>query len=80
VLALLRDIRQRLGLAMLFITHDLRVASQICDRIAVMHKGRIVEAGTVEAIARAPSHPYTRQLFQAMPGQAWEQRNELAAA
>lgn len=76
VLTLLRDIRQRLGLSMLFITHDLRVASQICDRIAVMHRGRIVETGTVEAIARAPTHAYTRQLFEAMPGRAWEERAE----
>lgn len=76
VLTLLRDIRQRLGLSMLFITHDLRVASQICDRIAVMHKGRIVETGTVEAIARAPKHAYTRQLFDAMPGRDWEERAE----
>ncbi|MGB3067180.1 MAG: ABC transporter ATP-binding protein [Ottowia sp.] len=72
VLTLLREVRERLGLSMLFITHDLRVASQICDRIAVMHKGRIVETGTVQAIARAPAHPYTRSLFAAMPGQAWE--------
>ncbi|MBS0339190.1 MAG: ABC transporter ATP-binding protein [Proteobacteria bacterium] len=72
VLSLLRDVRSRLGLSMLFITHDLRVASQICDRIAVMHKGCIVETGTVQAIARAPQHPYTRSLFAAMPGQAWE--------
>ena len=72
VLTLLREVRERLGLAMLFITHDLRVASQICDRIAVMHKGRIVETGTVQAIARAPAHPYTQSLFAAMPGQAWE--------
>lgn len=76
VLALLREVRERLGLAMLFITHDLRVASQICDRIAVMHKGRIVETGTVNAIARAPAHAYTRSLFAAMPGQAWERDTE----
>ncbi len=76
VLTLLRDVRERLGLAMLFITHDLRVASQICDRIAVMHKGRIVETGTVQAIARAPAHPYTRSLFEAMPGKAWERDTE----
>lgn len=76
VLALLREVRERLGLAMLFITHDLRVASQICDRIAVMHKGRIVETGTVQAIARAPAHAYTRSLFAAMPGQAWERDTE----
>ncbi len=80
VLTLLRDIRQRLGVAMLFITHDLRVASQICDRIAVMHKGRIVELGTVDAITRNPQHAYTRQLFEAMPGREWEGRVEPAQA
>ncbi|WP_423457399.1 ABC transporter ATP-binding protein [Ottowia sp. VDI28] len=79
VLTLLREVRERLGLSMLFITHDLRVASQICDRIAVMHKGRIVETGTVQAIARAPAHPYTRSLFAAMPGQAWERDMERTA-
>ncbi|MBH1966026.1 MAG: ABC transporter ATP-binding protein [Comamonadaceae bacterium] len=78
VLGLLREVRDRLGLAMLFITHDLRVASQICDRIAVMHKGRIVETGTVQAISHAPEHPYTRSLFEAMPGQAWERDVEEA--
>ena len=78
VLALLRDVRERLGLSMLFITHDLRVASQICDRIAVMHHGRIVEVGTVNAVARAPSHPYTRSLFEAMPGQSWERDIEAS--
>lgn len=72
VLTLLRDVRDKLGLSMLFITHDLRVASQICDRIAVMHQGRIVEAGTVHDIARNPQHDYTRRLFDAMPGQDWE--------
>jgi peptide/nickel transport system ATP-binding protein len=72
VLSLLRDVRKQLGLSMLFITHDLRVASQICDRIAVMHKGCIVETGSVQAIARSPQHAYTRTLFAAMPGQTWE--------
>ena len=79
MLTLLREVRERLGLSMLFITHDLRVASQICDRIAVMHKGRIVETGTVQAIARAPTHAYTRSLFAAMPGQAWERDMEHTA-
>lgn len=74
VLTLLRDVRNCLGLSMLFVTHDLRVASQICDRIAVMNKGRIVETGTVQAIANNPQHPYTRSLFEVMPGQAWERR------
>ncbi|MFG5776322.1 ABC transporter ATP-binding protein [Comamonas sp. J-3] len=77
VLCLLREVRTRLNLSMLFITHDLRVASQICDRIAVMHQGRIVETGTVQAIAQAPSHPYTQKLFAAMPGQAWERDVQL---
>ena len=83
VLSLLREVRQKLGLSMLFITHDLRVASQICDRIAVMHKGCIVETGSVQAIARSPQHAYTRTLFAAMPGQAWERGSvspALAAA
>jgi peptide/nickel transport system ATP-binding protein len=83
VLTLLRSVRERLGLSMLFITHDLRVASQICDRIAVMHRGRIVEVGTVQAIAHNPQHEYTRRLFDAMPGQRWERESvpqESAAA
>ena len=78
VLTLLREVRARLGLSMLFITHDLRVASQICDRIAVMHQGSIVETGSVQTIARAPQHPYTRSLFAAMPGQSWERDIEDA--
>ena len=83
VLCLLREVRTMLNLSMLFITHDLRVASQICDRIAVMHQGRIVETGTVQAISQDPQHPYTRQLFAAMPGQEWEcelQRTDKAVA
>jgi ABC-type glutathione transport system ATPase component len=71
VLALLRDIRMRLGLAMLFITHDLRVAAQICDTIAVMKDGRIVEYGPTAAVFRTPQHPYTRQLLEAIPGRHW---------
>ncbi|HUH61013.1 MAG TPA: ABC transporter ATP-binding protein, partial [Candidimonas sp.] len=71
VLALLLDIRRKLGLSMLFITHDLRVASQICDRIAVMHKGKIVECNTAEEIYRSPRHAYTKTLIDAMPGRQW---------
>lgn len=59
VLTLLLEIRAKLGLSMLFITHDLRVASQICDRIAVMHKGKIVECNTAAEIYRAPRHAYS---------------------
>jgi len=65
---LLDDVRQRFNLAVLFITHDLRVAAQVCDRIAVMHRGRIVEEGGTVALFRAPQHDYTRALFDAAPG------------
>ncbi|MBV9191529.1 MAG: ABC transporter ATP-binding protein, partial [Betaproteobacteria bacterium] len=68
VLALLEDIRSRLDLAMLFITHDLRVAAQVCDRVAVMQDGRIVEQGGAEQVFLRPQHEYTRALFAAAPG------------
>ncbi len=69
VLNLLEDLKARLGLSMLFITHDLRVAAQICDRIAVMQKGSIVELKPTAALLAAPEHPYTRELLAAVPGQ-----------
>jgi peptide/nickel transport system ATP-binding protein len=72
VLKLLADIKARLGLSMLFVTHDLRVALQICDRIAVMRAGQIVELGDAAVVHSQPSHPYTRELFAAVPGAAWE--------
>jgi peptide/nickel transport system ATP-binding protein len=68
ILALIQDIQQRLGLAILFVTHDLRVAAQICDRIAVMQRGRIVELGETAALFAAPQHAYTRALLAAVPG------------
>jgi peptide/nickel transport system ATP-binding protein len=68
VLALLEDIREQLHLAMLFITHDLRVAAQICDRVAVMSNGRVVEYGHTVEVFRDPQHEYTRALFEAAPG------------
>ena len=71
VLALLEDLRGRLGLSMLFITHDLRVAAQICDRVAVMRKGEIVEQGRTDAVFANPAHAYTRSLLDSVPGQAW---------
>jgi peptide/nickel transport system ATP-binding protein len=72
VLELLDAIRRRLELAMLFITHDLRVAAQVCDRVAVMHHGRVVEQGPVRELFGAPRHPYTRALFAAAPGRDWD--------
>ena len=69
VLNLLEDLKQRLGLSMLFITHDLRVAAQICDRIAVMQRGVIVEHKVTSELFASPQHPYTRELLAAVPGQ-----------
>lgn len=68
ILRVLEEIKQRLGLSMIFVTHDLRVALQICDRIAVMQAGRVVELASAREIFSAPAHPYTRALFAAVPG------------
>ncbi|UDM06619.1 ABC transporter ATP-binding protein [Halomonas sp. NyZ770] len=68
VLELLESLKQRLSLSLLFITHDLRVAAQICDRIVVMQHGRIVEQGSAEQIFLAPQAAYTRSLLDAIPG------------
>jgi peptide/nickel transport system ATP-binding protein len=72
VLALLKDLQTRLGIAMIFITHDLRVASQVSHQLVVMHKGSIVESGPPEQILHAPRHEYTQRLIGAMPGREWE--------
>lgn len=68
VLDLLDDLKQRLGLTLIFVTHDLRVAGKICDRVAVMQKGRIVELGPVHDIYLSPKQDYTRSLLAAAPG------------
>jgi peptide/nickel transport system ATP-binding protein len=84
VLALLDEIQARLGIAILFITHDLRVAAQICDEVAVMRQGRVVEIGPAAEVLRRPRDAYTRQLFEAAPGRHWDFANfrpmALAAA
>ncbi|MAL80709.1 MAG: microcin ABC transporter ATP-binding protein [Sneathiella sp.] len=71
VLKLLADIRDEFGLTVVFITHDLRVAAQICDHLIVMKDGEIVERGTVEAVFGTPQHPYTKTLLAAEPGKDW---------
>jgi peptide/nickel transport system ATP-binding protein len=72
VLDLLDDLRQRLHLSMLFITHDLRVAAHVCEEIVVMRHGEIVERGATAAIFADPQHAYTRQLLDSVPGKQWE--------
>ena len=72
ILSLLDEIRTKMNLSMVFITHDLRVAAQVCDRLAVMRYGEIVETGATADIFDAPQHSYTRDLLAAVPGQNWE--------
>jgi peptide/nickel transport system ATP-binding protein len=72
VLELLDEIQTRLGIALLFITHDLRVAAQICDDVAVMQHGRIVEQGPAALILTNPQTSYTRALLDAAPGRGWD--------
>ncbi len=79
ILQLLADIQARLRLGLLFITHDLRVAAAICDRILVMAGGRIVEQGDTEQIFNTPSHHYTQTLLAAAPGRAFDFRRRAAA-
>ncbi|MGY4305769.1 microcin C transport system ATP-binding protein [Bradyrhizobium sp. USDA 4369] len=67
ILALLADIRARLGMSLLFITHDLGIVRRIADRVCVMNGGKIVEQGPVEQVFTAPAHPYTKALLAAEP-------------
>jgi peptide/nickel transport system ATP-binding protein/oligopeptide transport system ATP-binding protein len=79
VLNLLRDLQRRLGLTMVFISHDLSVIRHMCDRIAVMHDGRIVELASNEALYSAPREPYTRELLAAVPGARRVRRHTISA-
>ncbi len=67
ILNLLSDLQKRLGLTMLFISHNLAAVRYACDAVAVMHGGRIVEVGPVEQVTGAPSHDYTSHLLAAIP-------------
>ena len=67
VVNLLMDLQQQLKLTYLFIAHDLRLVQHICNRVAVMYLGRIVEMGPTDRLFAAPAHPYTRALLSAIP-------------
>ena len=67
ILALFREIRDRLGTAIVLVTHDLGVVAAVCDRIGVMYAGRMVESARADALFAAPAHPYTRGLMAAVP-------------
>lgn len=67
VLDLLKGIQERLGTAILFITHDLGVIAELCDRVAVMYSGEIVESGNVQGVFERPQHPYTKALLETLP-------------
>jgi peptide/nickel transport system ATP-binding protein len=71
VLELLNRVRREFDLAMLFITHDLRVAAQVCDRVAVMHRGEVVECDSAQEIFLRPQHTYTKSLLDAIPARHW---------
>jgi peptide/nickel transport system ATP-binding protein len=67
ILALLADLQRREGMAIILITHNLGVVAEMCDEVAVMYLGRVVEQGSVDAIFHDPKHPYTRALLRSMP-------------
>ncbi len=67
ILILFRDVRRRYGTAIVIVTHDLGVIRRVCDRVAIMYSGRIVEEGPVEAVFEAPRHPYTQALLASIP-------------
>lgn len=76
ILSILLDLKERHGIALLFISHDLGVVDRVADRIAVMYRGKIVEIASAERIMEAPSHPYTRALVSAVPVADPEARRE----
>ena len=80
VLALLAELRREMRLAMIFITHDLRIAAEIADRVIVLQKGKIVEEGPTAEVFRQPREAYTRELLEAIPGRRFFDQPGFAAA
>ena len=83
ILESLRDLHRRLGISLIYVTHDLTTAFQISDAIVILYRGRIVEAGPAEAVIRAPAHPYTKLLVDSIPGldpdRRWPEESEPPA-
>jgi peptide/nickel transport system ATP-binding protein len=79
VLLLIRELQRELGLGVIFVTHDIGVAVEVADRIAVMYGGRIVEMGSCAAVIRNPAHPYTRGLLTSRAGHAAQKGSRLVA-
>ena len=79
ILELMRSLQQEIGMAILFITHNLGAVAQIADRVAIMYLGRVVEEGPVRAIFHQPEHPYTRDLLRAVPRIGKTRGQRLAA-
>lgn len=73
VLEMMQELKQKFETAMILITHDLGIVAEMCEKVAIMYAGEIVEVGTVEDIFDAPSHPYTTGLFDALPSLAGDQ-------
>ncbi|WP_374632076.1 ABC transporter ATP-binding protein [Ferrovibrio sp.] len=71
ILQLIKQLKEKSGTAIIFVTHDLRVAARLCDRIAVMQHGKVVELADTAALFASPEHEYTRQLLSALPGREW---------
>jgi len=73
ILRLILDLKKELGMSMLFVSHDLGIVSSICDRVAVMYQGRIVEVAPAKQLFQAPQHPYTRALLESSLAFRWRQ-------
>jgi len=77
ILSLIKDIQKERGTSLLLITHDLGVVSEVCDRVAVMYAGRIVETADVKSIFKSPSHPYTQGLLDSLPATGKDKLNPI---